>query len=72
MPTTLVLVRHGESQCGVDGVPGGHRGCTGLTDLGRDQAARLRDRLARTREFTPTVVLSSNHRTNDVAHLGEG
>ncbi|MGI5274166.1 histidine phosphatase family protein [Nonomuraea sp. CA-218870] len=43
--TELIFARHGEAQCNVDGVVGGPRTCTGLTDLGRRQmkltAARL-------------------------------
>jgi probable phosphoglycerate mutase len=46
-----VLIRHGEAQSAVDGVIGGARGCTGLSDLGRRQAAALRDRLKRTGEL---------------------
>jgi len=49
--TRLVLVRHGEAQSHVDGIVGGDTGCTGLSDLGRRQAAALRDRLARTGEL---------------------
>lgn len=49
--TRLVLIRHGEAQSGVDGIVGGDNGCTGLSDLGRRQAAALRDRLARTGEL---------------------
>ncbi|HTX63327.1 MAG TPA: histidine phosphatase family protein [Acidimicrobiales bacterium] len=49
--TRLVLVRHGEATCNVAGVVGGPKGCTGLTALGRVQAARLAERLARTREL---------------------
>ena len=37
----LVLVRHGQSRASVDGVVGGPRGCRGLTELGRAQAAAL-------------------------------
>jgi len=44
-PTTVVLVRHGESQVTVDQVVGGHATCTGLSDRGRRQAQLLRDRL---------------------------
>ena len=33
-PTRVVLVRHGEAVCNVEGVVGGVRGCTGLTELG--------------------------------------
>lgn len=55
--TRLVLVRHGEAQSFVDGVIGGHEGCTGLSDLGRRQAAALRDRLATTGELSDTTAL---------------
>ena len=34
-PTTLVLIRHGESRTTVDRVIGGPRTCSGLSDLGR-------------------------------------
>lgn len=46
-----MLIRHGQAQSHVDGVIGGVRGCTGLSDLGRRQAAALRDRLNRTGEL---------------------
>ena len=44
-PTTVVLVRHGESQVTVDQVVGGHAACSGLSKRGRQQAEALRDRL---------------------------
>ncbi|MEL6890442.1 MAG: histidine phosphatase family protein [Actinomycetota bacterium] len=59
-PTRLVLVRHGESQVTVDRVIGGHRSCSGLSDLGRRQAIALRERL----EADPIgadVLLSSTY-----------
>ncbi len=59
MPTTLVLVRHGEARAGVDHVIGGPTGCKGLTDSGRQQAERLRDRLTRRAEIVPDVLLAS-------------
>jgi probable phosphoglycerate mutase len=55
--TRLVLVRHGEADCNVAGRFGGPLGCTGLSDLGRAQAARLRDRLQRTGELADASVL---------------
>ena len=58
-PTRLVLIRHGESQVTVDGVVGGMKTCTGLSEHGRLQAAALRDRLARTGELRADVLLSS-------------
>jgi len=57
--TRIVLVRHGESVVTVKRIVGGPRSCVGLTDLGREQASRLRDRLASTREFDVDVVMSS-------------
>jgi broad specificity phosphatase PhoE len=49
--TRLVLIRHGESQATVDRVVGGHRGCTGLSELGVRQAETLARRLAATGEL---------------------
>jgi len=45
-PTRLILIRHGESQVTVGQIVGGPKACTGLSDLGRQQAQRLRDRFA--------------------------
>jgi probable phosphoglycerate mutase len=53
-------VRHGEAHCNVAGIVGGPRGCTGLTDLGREQAAALAERLTRTHEFDDVVALYSS------------
>jgi probable phosphoglycerate mutase len=61
-PTTLVLVRHGESNVTVNRVIGGYRSCSGLSELGRRQADRLRERLATTQELTADVLISSNFR----------
>jgi len=59
VPTTLVLVRHGEARAATEQFIAGHDGCKGLSDLGRSQAAALRDRLARTGELRPDVVAAS-------------
>lgn len=53
----LVLIRHGEAVCNVQGVVGGPLGCRGLTELGRAQASALADRLVRTREFGDVAAL---------------
>lgn len=53
-------MRHGESIVTVNRVIGGYRTCTGLSDLGRQQAERLRDRLARTGELATDRLYSSN------------
>ncbi len=44
--TRLILVRHGESNVTVQRVFGGAESCTGLSDLGRQQAQALCDRWA--------------------------
>jgi probable phosphoglycerate mutase len=55
--TRIVLVRHGEATCNVNGVVGGVRGCTGLTDLGRRQVAALTARLTATGELAGATAL---------------
>jgi probable phosphoglycerate mutase len=58
--TRLVLIRHGESRVTVDRIIGGHRSCSGLSELGRRQSERLRDRLVETGELDGGVLISSN------------
>jgi probable phosphoglycerate mutase len=55
--TRIVLVRHGEAVCNVNGIVGGIRGCTGLTDLGRRQVSALATRLERTGELAGATAL---------------
>jgi len=50
-PTSIVLIRHGESRAQVERFVSGHDTCTGLSDLGRAQALALRDRLLKTGEL---------------------
>lgn len=59
-PTRVVLVRHGESNTTVARVLGGPRTCSGLSPLGRQQAERLRVRLAETDELADATVLYSS------------
>jgi probable phosphoglycerate mutase len=54
--TRLVIIRHGLSQCSLDAVVGGIKGCTGLASEGRAQVERLRDRLLRTGELSDSDV----------------
>lgn len=49
--TRVVLVRHGESNVTVARQVGGLATCSGLSPLGREQAGRLRDRLAASGEL---------------------
>ncbi|HUP84267.1 MAG TPA: histidine phosphatase family protein [Acidimicrobiales bacterium] len=58
LPTTrLVLVRHGEAECNVAKRFGGPLGCSGLSERGREQVAKLRDRVARTGELDDATLL---------------
>lgn len=68
--TRIVLVRHGESIVTVNRVLGGPRTCSGLSELGKLQAARLRDRLAQTREYEIDVLMSSGYpRARETAEI---
>jgi broad specificity phosphatase PhoE len=55
----LILVRHGEAHAGFHGPIAGRRGCAGLTDVGRRQAAALRDHLAATGRIHADVLVAS-------------
>ena len=58
--TRIVVVRHGEGHVNVAGRIGGHEGCTGLTDRGREQAHAMAARLTATGELAgATAVYSS-------------
>ena len=69
--TRIVLVRHGEPLCNINGVVGGHIGCTGLSEKGFDQASKLRDRLASTKELASAEALYSSmlRRSIDTARV---
>jgi len=55
----LILVRHGDAHGGFHGPIAGPTGCTGLTDLGRDQARRLHDDLKSTARLTVDHIVTS-------------
>lgn len=59
--TNLYLIRHGEAVCNVDreAPTAGMKGDLGLTELGKVQAERLRDRLAATGEIAAEVFIAS-------------
>jgi probable phosphoglycerate mutase len=68
--TRIVLIRHGESNVTVQRVLGGPRTCSGLSDLGKMQAERLRDRLANTQELQCDVLYSSGYpRAKETAEI---
>ncbi len=58
--TRLILIRHGESDVTVRRVIGGPSACTGLSELGRRQTERLRDRIAGTGELDGATHLYSS------------
>jgi probable phosphoglycerate mutase len=58
--TTLVFIRHGESNVTVNRVIGGFRTCSGLSPLGQSQAQRLGERLRDTGELDADVLIASN------------
>ncbi len=58
--TRVVLVRHGEAVCNVEGVVGGRHGCRGLTEAGIAQVAALAERLAATGELAGVTTLYSS------------
>lgn len=65
----MLLVRHGDSYSKSDGVYAGPRACRGLTELGRGQVLRLRDRLTAT-GFKPDAIYSSTiHRAAQTAKI---
>jgi probable phosphoglycerate mutase len=55
----LVLIRHAEADCMIRQVFGVPIGCTGLTDEGKRQAERLRQRLEASGELSAALFLSS-------------
>ncbi len=55
--TRVVLVRHGEAACNVNGVVGGPLGCTGLTNRGRAQVEALAARLTASGELRGATAL---------------
>jgi len=59
--TTVVLVRHGESNATVRRAIGGPRTCTGLSDFGRRQCEALAARLASTGELAGSRLYASHY-----------
>ena len=55
----LILVRHGDAHAGLHGTIAGPTGCRGLTELGRRQAAALRDHLAGEGRIRVDALLAS-------------
>ncbi|MGO4630669.1 histidine phosphatase family protein [Streptomyces sp. 2RAF24] len=60
--TELVFVRQGEAQCNVDGLVGGPRTCTGMTNRGYAQAEQISLRLASEHRAKPFDALYAGPR----------
>lgn len=58
----LVLLRHGQARCNVDGVVGGPTTCTGLTELGHQQVEQAARRLASEYATLPFTALYAGPR----------
>jgi broad specificity phosphatase PhoE len=70
VPTTrMLLIRHGDSYSKSDGVYAGPRACRGLTDLGREQTARLRERLLANAAKPEAVYCSPIHRAEQTGAI---
>lgn len=64
-----MMIRHAEPEANITGVVAGPRGCTGLTDRGRDQAAALSDRLVRDAERFDVLYSSVLPRAVETAQI---
>jgi probable phosphoglycerate mutase len=74
--TRIVLIRHGQALAFTERVIAGHT-CKGLSDHGRSQAARLRDRLVRTGELRSASAFYASlmrraHETAEIIAPGIG
>jgi probable phosphoglycerate mutase len=65
----LLLIRHAEPEANIRGVVAGPKGCTGLTDQGRAQAAVLADRLKTDDEHLDVLYCSVLARAVETAQI---
>ncbi|MBO0828501.1 MAG: histidine phosphatase family protein [Streptosporangiales bacterium] len=65
MTTRLLLVRHAESHANVARLVGANEVCTGLTDVGREQAALLAERFATTGPVPDVAYASTVRRARE-------
>ena len=65
----LTLIRHGDAHAGFHGPISGPVGCRGLTDLGRQQAGLLRERLSSDDLSDRIIVVSELPRAIETAEL---
>jgi len=67
--TKIILVRHAESNVTVSQIVGGELTCTGLSELGLRQAARLRDRLRDEGAAADALLSSPLPRARETAEI---
>ncbi|MGI5239040.1 histidine phosphatase family protein [Dactylosporangium sp. CA-139066] len=69
--TRIVLVRHAEAVCNVEGKVAGHRSCAGLTSAGRGHCASVAARLREVcgADAEPVLVASAMRRARETAEL---
>lgn len=67
--TRLLLVRHGESVAQVEGIVGGPKGCRGLSELGRWQVGRLRERWEALGQEADVLLASTLPRAVETAEI---
>jgi broad specificity phosphatase PhoE len=67
--STLILVRHGESNVTVRQIVGGERTCDGLSSLGVRQAEALAERLRRERVVADVLIASTLPRAYATAEI---
>ncbi|MEU3164041.1 histidine phosphatase family protein [Streptosporangium sp. NPDC006930] len=60
--TELLFTRHGQARCNVDGLVGGPRTCTGLTEPGRRQATLTARRIATEHAEVPFTTIYAGTR----------
>ncbi|WP_052595020.1 histidine phosphatase family protein [Luteipulveratus mongoliensis] len=65
----LLLIRHGESEHSIRRLVAGDNGCPGLTELGRAQAPRLRDRLREEARHYDLLLSSTVPRAQQTAEI---
>lgn len=69
MSTRLLLVRHGQSVAQAEGIVGGPTGCRGLSELGRHQVERLRERWRNTGTTADVLLTSTLPRAIETAEI---
>ena len=67
--TRVILIRHGESNVTVQRILGGEKSCTGLSELGQQQAAALRDRFVKEQAKVDYLYASTMPRAMETAEI---